>query len=420
MGQSVSLESSVGVFTLDGNLVVQVWDAELERATGVSAQDACGQTIVALFPDLETRSLVKYFRRVFEDGVVEVLSSAFHHYLIPCPPARPSPRFDKMQQHVTIAPLLKASRTVGIIVTIEDVTARLDRERDLAEQLAHPNETNRLQAAKTLAEEHGVEPAQPLLGALKDRSWRVRQAAVEGLSRRAAPHAIEALLNSVREDHSNLALLNSALQVLALTDVDTLSPLVAFLQGDDADLRMQAALALGEQRDDRAVPALIAALNDSDANVRYHVIEALGKLRAVEATETLIAIAEQRDFFLSFAAVEALGMIGDPRVAARIVPLLSDELLRDPAATLLGKLGDEQTVAPLAALLNEFNTVTLMIARSLAALYDRYEESYGEGEHIADLARQAITPAGAQHLLDALHEPTSRRFTIACVGPGVA
>ena len=94
MGQSVSLESSVGVFTLDGNLVVQVWDAELERATGVSAQDACGQTIVALFPDLETRSLVKYFHHVFEEGVVEVLSSAFHHYLIPCPPARPSPRFD--------------------------------------------------------------------------------------------------------------------------------------------------------------------------------------------------------------------------------------------------------------------------------------------------------------------------------------
>ena len=141
----------------------------------------------------------------------------------------------------------------------------MERERALSEQLARADEDARLSAAQAFARDESLEPAQPLLGALKDESWRVRRVAVEGLSRRAAPDAIAALLASVRENHHHLGLLNSALQVLAMSDVDTLSPLVEFLNGDDADLRMQAALALGEQRDVRAAPALLGALEDADA-----------------------------------------------------------------------------------------------------------------------------------------------------------
>ena len=221
----ISLDSRVGVFTLDANFAVQLWDAELERASGLSAGAVRGQSITALFPDLEIRGLVRYFQRVLEDNVVEVLAPAFHQYLIPCPTSTPSPRFEKMQQRVTIAPLREGDQTVGLIVSLEDVTSRIDRERDLAEQLAHPDEVTRLQAAQLLAQDPEVEAAEPLIGALRDQSWRVRQAAVTGLASRAAPDAIAALLESMRRDHYNLSLLNSALQVLALSGVDTLSPL---------------------------------------------------------------------------------------------------------------------------------------------------------------------------------------------------
>ena len=44
--------------------------------------------------------------------------------------------FEKMRQHVTIAPLEEAGNIAGLIVTIEDVTPRLERERDAADQLA--------------------------------------------------------------------------------------------------------------------------------------------------------------------------------------------------------------------------------------------------------------------------------------------
>ncbi len=404
-----STQSSVGVFTTDNHLVIQVWDATLARLTGISDQSACGQALATLLPDLEQRGLLKRFQRSLNDGVVEVLATAFHHYLIPCAPATPSKHFEKMQQRVTIAPLRDDESIAGLIVTIEDVTERLDRERELSTRLAQGDETTRLAAAETLSDDQSYD-ATSLLGALSDESWQVRRAAVKGVSQRAAPEAITALLNSVVENHQNPSLLNSALQVLTSSEVDTLSPLQELLKGPDADLRMQAALALGEQREARAVPALLEALNDDNTNVRYHAIEALGKLKAAEAADALAEIAESKDFFLAFPALDALAKIGDARVAPRIVPLLEDELLREPAISLLGQLGDDTAVAPLTALLNTPTAPTHLIANALATLSDRFEEQYREGAYIADLTSREISPTGVQNLLDALETPSEQNL----------
>ncbi|HEX3185107.1 MAG TPA: HEAT repeat domain-containing protein [Pyrinomonadaceae bacterium] len=399
-----STQSSVGVFTTDIHLVIQVWDATLARLTGVPEESACGQALTALLPDLEKRGLLKRFQRSLNDGVVEVLATAFHHYLVPCAPVTPAKHFDKMQQRVTIAPLRDGESIAGLIVTIEDVTERLERERELATRLAQGDEATRLNAAETLSDNQSYDAA-TLLNALSDESWQVRRAAVRGVSQRAAPEAISALLASVVENHQNPSLLNSALQVLASSDVDTLSPLLNLLSGPDADLRMQAALALGEQRDVRAVPALLRALQDDNTNVRYHAIEALGKLKAVDAVDPLVEIAQSRDFFLAFPALDALAKIGDARIAPKIVSLLEDDLLLEPAVNLLGQLGDETAVTPLTTLLNNPATPTDLIAGALVHLSDRFEEQYGEGAYIADLTSREISPTGVQNLLDALESP---------------
>ena len=394
--------TQIGVFTTDTQLVIQVWDDTLARLTGITEESALGQGLTALLPDLEKRGLLKRFQRSLKDGVVEVLATAFHHYLIPCAPVAPSKHFDKMQQRVTIAPLRDGDTIAGLIVTIEDVTQRLERERELASRLAEGDEVTRLNAAESLSDDESYDTA-PLLEALSDASWRVRRAAIKGVSQRAAPEAIAALLNSVVENHQNPSLLNSALQVLASSDVDTVSPLLNLLKNPDADLRMQAALALGEQRAGRAGPALIAALQDDDMNVRYHAIEALGKLKAVDAIDALADVAETSDFFLGFAALDALAQIGDARIAPRMVPLLENELLRDPTINLLGQLGDDTVVAPLTGLLNS-PTITSanLIARALASLSDRYEAQYGEGRYIAELTSREISPTGVQNLIDEL------------------
>ena len=116
--------TQIGVFTTDANLVVQVWDATLAQLTGIGEEDASGQALTALLPDLEKRGLLKRFQRSLNEGVVEVLAPAFHHYLFPCPPQSPSEHFDKMQQRVTIAPLREDNQIVGTIVTVEDEIGR--------------------------------------------------------------------------------------------------------------------------------------------------------------------------------------------------------------------------------------------------------------------------------------------------------
>ena len=160
-----------------------------------------------------------------------------------------------MQQRVTIAPLRDDDTIAGLIVTVEDVTERLERERELSTRLAEGDEATRLNAAETLSDDASYDTT-PLLDALSDESWRVRRAAIKGVSQRAAPEAIAALLSSVVENHHNPSLLNSALQVLAASEVDTLSPLLELLKDPDPDLRMQAALALGEQGDSRAADGI--------------------------------------------------------------------------------------------------------------------------------------------------------------------
>src|SRR5262245_32350048 len=122
----------IGVFTTNNHLVIQVWDAALAQLTGISEETASGQALTVLLPEPERRGLLKCFQRSLNEGVVEVLAPAFHHYLISCAPLTPAKHFDKMQQRVTIAPLRDDHSIAGLIVTIEDVTERLEHERELA------------------------------------------------------------------------------------------------------------------------------------------------------------------------------------------------------------------------------------------------------------------------------------------------
>ncbi len=395
-------EYPIGLFITDEALVLRSWDEWLAHATGISASEARGKPLTELIPDLEARGLLTRFQRVVEEGVVEVLAPAFHRYLIACAPSLPSLYFEQMRQRVTIAPLREEERIVGTLVTIEDVTARMDHERTLAAQLSSDDEQTRLRAVERLVAEQALEDTTALTGVMGDESWRVRRVAVTGLVRQGGGDLIETLLHALRDSHRNPSVLNSALQVLTLLDENVVAMLAESIASPDPELRDYVALALGAQQDASAIPPLLEALNDPDINVRYHVIESLGQLHALEAVEPLMAVAEGDDFYLAFPALDALTRIGDSSVAPRIVPLLANEWLRDPAVAALGELGNDSAVAPLVALLNAPGSPVLMIVEALVALYDRYESLYQEGQFIAEMARSAINGQGIQQLLAAL------------------
>ena len=134
----------------------------------------------------------------------------------------------------------------------------------------------------------------------------------------AAAAIVDTLVQTLREQHRNFSVLSSVLDLLALTDIDVVEPLIGLLDDDDVDLRIQAALILGERRDRGPCPSLIAALDDPDVNVRFHVIEALGTLHATEAVETLDRRSPSgATSFWRFPAMQALGQIGNERRSRR-------------------------------------------------------------------------------------------------------
>jgi HEAT repeat protein len=360
----------IGILTVDADLVVRSWDTWLAAATGIAAADAIGRPLVEVVPDLAPRGLLPRFAQVLATGEVQVLAPAFHHYLIPCPPRQPSRHFDRMQQRVTLGPWREGGAIAGVIATVEDVTARIDRERELAD-------------------------------GLRADDWKVRRAAVQRLSRDADPDLFQSLIASLRVEHRDFNVLSSALQLLAASDVDLTGPLVALMDDPDPALRMQVALALGERQTAGAVDALIRALGDPDVNVRFHVVEALGRLRAADATDALADIAESDDFFLVFPAVDALARIHDARVVPRLIPLLRRPDITQPVADALGELGGAEAVAPLVDVLNHAGQAA-PIARALARIHERYEDHYAGGALIVAEFQKAITPAGAQRILEAV------------------
>lgn len=351
---------TISIFTTDTNLIVRSWDPRLAEMTGLSGETAVGLHLATLAPNLSSRGFTTRFERVLTEGVVETLAPALHHYLIPCPPLIPSKYFEHMQQRVTIGPLRDKERVVGTIVTIEDVTPRLEQERELAEQLQRRQPLNPQPVStpsdSAEADSLATGPLHPILQALQDKNWQVRRDAVDRLAGDRHPNLTPELLQLLRTEHRNPGVLNGVLQVLAASEVDMIPALVQCLQDDDPDLRIYAALALGERADPRAIDPLIAALADPNPNVRYHAIDALGQLRSEQAVEPLVAIAESNDFFLAFPALDALMRICDSAIAPRLLPLLKNTLswrVRREAVDNLAQQNDPAIAIELLRMLRE-------------------------------------------------------------------
>jgi HEAT repeat protein len=399
--ESAIPERRIGLFTTDTELVVKSWDAALELMTGVGADSARGRPLRDLIPDLDARGITDLLREGLVAGGAQVLAPALHKFLIPCAPLAPSAEFDRMQQRVAIGALLDDERVVGLVVTVEDVTARLERERALARQLRAADPAARLAAIEQLSRVDPVEGLGPLADAMSDEHWQVRRAAVHALAARRDASLVDAVVRALRDGHRNFNLLSSALQLLSMTGVDVTAALAGLVKDPDPDLRVHAALALGTQRGAQATLALLTALDDADPNVCFHVIEALGRVGAGAATERLVAIAESRNFFLAFPALDALVRIGNPSVAPRLAPLLTDPMLAAQAADALGHVGDEDAVPALVAALGA-GSPAVAIVSAIARIHQRYTDQFGQAAAIEDLVRGTVTPAAVERVLEAL------------------
>lgn len=387
---------TLGVVTTDRHLVVRGWNEWIAAATGVAEGDAIGRPLLAFVADARADFYRDLLSEVIASGSARVLAPAFHKYLLEVAPVAASKHFDHMQQRVTVAPLVADSVVVGLMITIEDVTDRLDRERSFA-ALQHPTEPNQRTAA------------------LASEDWRVRGQAMRHLKQSASVEELRHLFDTLHREHHDLNVLNSALRVLISAGRAVVEPLVQLLSDQAANLRMHAALALGELRAQEATPDLVTRLDDPDENVRFHAIEALGRIGAAESIPPLAKIAASDNFFLAFAAIDALSKTDDARVAPLMVSLLDQELLRPAAISTLAAIGDEECVPALVTALNEQGGYAGPIASALAAIYQRYQDNLGAGSFIIDAARSTITPRGLARMVEASMRRDDDRTAAATV-----
>ena len=389
---------ALGVITTDRQLTVRGWNEWVAQATGVPEVSAIGRPLLDFVAAERADVYRELFTEVLDRGTARVLAPAFHHYLIACPPRVPSPHFSEMQQCVTVAPLTADAGSVGIMITIEDVTERLDRERGIAAVIQQPGERA-----------HHTEAA------LTSADWRVRGAAVRHLKRSATVDEVRHLFGTLQRDHHDLNVLNSALHVLIGAGRTVVEPLVELLSDREANLRMHAALALGELQAHEAAPTLVSTLDDPDENVRFHAIEALGRIGAAESIEPLSKIAASDNFFLAFAAIDALSKTDDARVAPLMVTLLEEELLRPAAIETLAAIGDEDCVPALARVLNTRGADAGPISAALVRIHSRYDDGQGAGSFIVEAVADAVDGDGRARLAAAAKKDDAHRAAVATV-----
>jgi HEAT repeat protein len=154
----------------------------------------------------------------------------------------------------------------------------------------------------------GEAACDPLLSILEFHNMHVRLGAIEALGDIKCPRSVEPLIRKLRTDKDN-------------------------------EVRWVAALALGEIKDQRAVPSLVEALSDPDRYVRYGAVMSLEMLSWTPDNEETLAsmlIAQQEWETLhgmESAAVDPLIRIlkdPNPETRVKIVELLGN--IGDPAA----------------------------------------------------------------------------------------
>jgi HEAT repeat protein len=147
--------------------------------------------------------------------------------------------------------------------------------------------------------------------------------------------------------------------------------LVRDLRDPDRFVRRQAALALGQQREPGAVAALIDLLSDQETvwDAAGDAAWALGEIMDARAVPALIAALEKP--FVRGRAIEALVKLHDGRALGPLIDLFART--PDPSvATVLGTWADPRAVEPLVRAMDSPDPhVRYYTARALGRLGDR-------------------------------------------------
>ncbi|KXU84751.1 diguanylate cyclase [Paraburkholderia monticola] len=124
-----------GIFVLDRDLNVLMWNRFMQDHSGLSAEQVVGRSIFLNFPELPHVWLSRKIESVFQLGSFAFSSWEQRPYLFKFDHDRPiTGGVDFMQQDCTFMPLMRGREVVAVCVTISDVThvSIVQREREEA------------------------------------------------------------------------------------------------------------------------------------------------------------------------------------------------------------------------------------------------------------------------------------------------
>ncbi len=214
----------------------------------------------------------------------------------------------------TEVPVEASAPAVAEKVPEEKVKDEVEIQIDL---LKEKDWFRRREASITLGEMGDERAIMPLIAALRDSEWNVREAAEDALAQ-IGPPAVEPLIKALRE----YQIRRYVIKVLGkIKDERVLDPLMAQLRNEEfKDFATQALVDVGLP----AVERLTAVLNDKDRNVRKHAVQALGDIGIPEAVDLLIDATQDEEWEVRMAAIAALDKIGDERGKPAIKALIKD------------------------------------------------------------------------------------------------
>jgi HEAT repeat protein/beta-lactamase regulating signal transducer with metallopeptidase domain len=230
-------------------------------------------------------------------------------------------------------------------------------------------------AAQSLANLEDIRAVPALIDATRDTDAEVRASAIRGLGelgdKRATPSLIVALKDPVKD------VKESALN--ALHEMPGEVPdeaILAALNDADSEIR-QAAMSLARARissgdddehrvvDPRYVTAFSRLLTDTDADVRSEAASALGEAGLKEAPAALLAAAKDKNADVRQNVACALGRIHDPKAVATLKEMLQDANsdVREQAVDALSDIRDR---AALEALVSALKSTDPVVRRQAA------------------------------------------------------
>lgn len=203
----------------------------------------------------------------------------------------------------------------------------------------------RIQVIEVLGRKKVPRAVKLLIVALQDKEPGVRQSAAKTLGVIKDPAAVDPLILAAKDE--NIYVKRSAIWALGeFTDTRAVVPLIEELQNKNFKVRISAIDAIEalvkKTPNSRLNSALIAVLKDDNMFVRSDAARALGNIKDYRAVEPLITLLEDQgsDSNSRNMASWALGQIKDPRAIEPLINALSDDegTVRYKAVTALKRI----------------------------------------------------------------------------------